>query len=96
VASFGSYGLRADLTAVAWPLLHQVFTGSDPTAARYFDRPPCADILDAHRLPKDYLTRHPVDMLVLGNLDKELADRWAQLIPGADSMVTPKVIVEFW
>jgi hypothetical protein len=35
-------------------------------------------------------------MLVLGNLDKELAACWAQFIPGAGSTVTPKVIFEFW
>jgi hypothetical protein len=43
-----------------------------------------------------YLKQHPVDMLVLENLDKRTFDLWIKRIPGLQHSQTPKIIFEFW
>jgi hypothetical protein len=96
ITSYGTYGMGADLTSVAWPLLQQVFTGGDPTADRYFDRPPSLRIDSVHQIPKDFLQQHPVELLVLGNMTQHDYQRWVNLIPGQTNLGTPRIVIEFW
>jgi hypothetical protein len=93
--TIGTYGLGADLTSVAWPKLQQVFTGADSDILKHLDRPPCLILNDIHRAPKAYLRRHPVNLLILGNLDIKDHDAWMARIPSDDSL-KPKIVAEFW
>jgi hypothetical protein len=88
--------MGADLTRAAWPLLKQIFTGGDPKAKRTIEAPDCLSLDDVHRAPHDFLRDHPVELLVLGNLQKEPYDAWMKLIPGHRQTETPELILEFW
>jgi hypothetical protein len=69
IATYRTYGLGIDLAPVAWPKLEQVFTGGDTVGQTHFDRPKCIGISNVNRLPTNFLSQDPVDLLVLGNLD---------------------------
>jgi hypothetical protein len=88
--------MGADLSSIAWPKLSQTFTGGDPTADQFFDRPPSLRIDNVHRTPKDFLTRHPVELLVLGNMTHSEYQPWMTRIPSQKMLETPKIIFEFW
>jgi hypothetical protein len=94
--TYGTYGgLGADLTAVAWPKLHQVFTGADADILLHFDQPHCPVIDDVHRIPRNYLHKHPVDLLVLGNPNSADHGAWMERVPTIDEQ-KPKLVIEFW
>jgi hypothetical protein len=95
VDTYGTYGLGLDLTAAAWPGLHQVFTGGDPKLYDYVARPACSVIDDVRRLAKGYLTAHPVDLLLLGNMDALQEKEWLRRIPSQDTL-SPSLVVEYW
>jgi hypothetical protein len=96
ITTYGAYGLEADLTPVAWPKLHQLFTGGDPKVDLSFNRPDCLMVEEILRAPRDLLRQHPVELLVLGNLDKPTMDAWLSPVPGRKYTGTPKLILEFW
>jgi hypothetical protein len=97
VHRIGSHGLGIDLTVEAWPRLDQVFYGGDDDVPVYFDRPPCVIAPSTvYRLPKQYLRRHPVDLLILGNLDVPTLREWIQKIPRLGDPKAPKLVVEYW
>jgi hypothetical protein len=96
ITTYGSYRMGADLTWAAWPLLKQVFTEGDPKARCTVEAPDCISLDDVHRAPHEFLRDHPVELLVLGNLQKELYDVWMKLIPGHLQAETPELILEFW
>jgi hypothetical protein len=84
------------VTPVAWPKLQQLFTGGDPKVDLSFNRPNCLMIEDVLRAPRDWLRQHPVEFLVLGNLDKPTMDAWISRVPGHSYPGTPKLILNFW
>ena len=95
VHTYGTYGLGMDLTAAAWPGLLQVFTGGDPKVFESVNRPLCTVIDDVRRLPKRFLTTHPVDMLVLGNMDMKQETDWFSRLP-SQAALAPSLIIEYW
>jgi hypothetical protein len=95
VKSYGTYGLGADLTAVAWPKLRHIFTGADADVYQHFARPHCPVLDDVHRTPRAYLHQHPIDLLVLGNLNNADHDAWMKRVP-ANEEYKPKLVIEFW
>jgi hypothetical protein len=88
--------MDANLTAAAWPLLIQRFTGVDPSVTRYFARPYCQLLDDVHRTARDFLTVCPVELLVLGNMDRTSHEAWIERTPGSLHKATPKLVIEFW
>jgi hypothetical protein len=73
-----------------------VFTGSEGKSSKALDIPCEGDVVGVFRLRHNYLRTHPVDLLVLGNLNRESHDAWMKLIPGQQSSPTPELILEFW
>jgi hypothetical protein len=97
VHRYGTFGLGIDLTVESWPRLEQIFSGGDDEVPTYFDRPPCAPVPSTvARMPKQYLRRHPVDLLVLGNLDVCSLRDWMLRIPRLGDPTAPKLVVEYW
>ena len=95
VHTYGTYGLGMYVTAVAWPGLLQVFTGGNSKLYDSVDRPTCTVIDDVRRLSKNFLTAHPVDMLVLGNVDVTLEKEWYERLPSRGAL-SPSLVVEYW
>ena len=54
VATYGTYGLGADLTPLVWPKLTQIFTGGDSKVQEHFDRPECKIVDHVSRIPRDW------------------------------------------
>jgi hypothetical protein len=67
--TYGTYGLGIDLTSFAWPKMQQVFPGGDIKQQKTFATSPSGEDIDIDRISQLYLRQHPVDLLVLGNLD---------------------------
>ena len=95
VHTYGTYGLGMDLTAAAWPGLLQVFTGGDSKIYDYVGRPECTVIDDIRRISKGYLIAHPIDMLILGNMDADQERDWFSRLPSRESLA-PSLIIEYW
>jgi hypothetical protein len=95
VHTYGTYGLGMDLTAAAWPGLLQVFTGGDSNVYDYVGRPECTVIDDIRRVSKGYLTAHPVDMLILGNMDAAQEKDWFSRLPSQD-LLAPSLVIKYW
>ena len=93
VATYGTYGLGIDLSVLVWPKLHQLFMGGDSHVYDHFDRLACQQIV-LERTPKNFLTRNPVDLLVLGNLTKPIFDAWMLRVRTAK--IRPRIVFEFW
>jgi hypothetical protein len=69
VSTFATAGLGLDLTIEAWPTLTQTFLSDTALVpVNGPGRPRCLLLPLVDRLPKQVLSRHPADMLVLGNL----------------------------
>jgi hypothetical protein len=79
--AYDTYGLCLDLTAAAWPGLHQGSTGSNPMLYDYVAQPACSVIDDMRQLAKGYWIAHPVNLLLLGNLDVPQEKEWLCWIP---------------
>jgi hypothetical protein len=94
--TYGTYGLGIDLTSVAWPKMRQSFTEGDVKQREAFTTPPSGEDIDIDRIPRSYLRQHPVDLLVLGNLNRDAHEAWMQRIPGLRFKQTPDMILEFW
>ena len=95
VHTYGTYGMGMDLTAAAWPGLLQVFTGGDSKIYDYVGRPECTVIDDIRRISKGYLIAHPIDMLILGNMDANQERDWFSRLPTRESLA-PSLIIEYW
>ena len=48
------------------------------------------------RIPKHFLRHHPVDLLVLGNLQVKDHLEWINRIPRTGDPTAPKIIIEYW
>jgi hypothetical protein len=97
VHRYGTFGLGIELTVESWPRLDPIFSGGDDDVPTYFNRPPCAPVPSTvTRMSKQYLRRHPVDLLVLGNLDVRSLRDWMLRIPRLGDPTAPKLVVEYW
>ena len=70
--TYGSAGLGADLTQVAWPLLKQVFNCDSRVVSTSLSLRPDiggTELGSPQRVPKSTLVDHPVDLLVVGQGD---------------------------
>jgi hypothetical protein len=96
IKTYGTAGLGLDLTAEgAWPTLSQIFVaGGKAQLSDTPGRPPCLQVADVHRLPNTSLCKHPVDLLVLGNLDAGGHAAWLKRIQHATT--PPRLLFEFW
>jgi hypothetical protein len=52
--------------------------------------------VSVERIPKQYLRRHKVDLLVLGNLKIKEHLEWIKRIPRSGDPTAPKVVIEYW
>jgi hypothetical protein len=94
VTTYGTYGLGADLAPIAWPRLSQIFTGGEAKVNRFFKRPSCHLLKDIQRGADNFLSVHPVQLLMLGNMTKDIHDLWMKQISRCPK--SPKIILEFW
>jgi hypothetical protein len=84
-----------DLTAEAWPNLEQVFLSGGKGLFRDVPyRPECPQVPEVRRLPNTFLDHHPVDLLLLGDLDNDKHSAWLARIVHAQSR--PRLVFEFW
>jgi hypothetical protein len=98
VCTYGSAGLGADLTRIAWPSLEQVFNCDlCPVSKSLPMRPqsPTVEKGNACLLPCDFLSRTPVDMLTVGQ-GLRTDPYWFPWIQQCPSERKPKMIFEFW
>jgi hypothetical protein len=83
------------LTAEAWPTLTQAFaSGSRDILHDAPNRPDCPQVPEIRRLPHNFLTKHPVDLIVLGDLTVDQHAAWLDNIRHARR--PPRLIFEFW
>ena len=98
VDTYGSAGLGADLTRVAWPRLKQVFNCDSSNVSTSIPlRPDIAGIELGcpQRLPKSILVDHPVDLLVVGQGDIAMP-YWHPWVTPCSAESKPSIIFEFW
>jgi hypothetical protein len=91
--TFGSSGLGLDLTLEAWPTLHQTFRSE--TTGVTSDTPgrdECLELPNVERLPLDVLRRHPVDVLVLGDLTDVRSIEWLTRVE--QGLPRPRMVFE--
>jgi hypothetical protein len=94
-STYGTSGLGLDLSAEAWPTLTQTFRSELPgIPTETPGRPPCLELAPVERLPQDVLTRHPVDVLVMGQLSETVELEWLTRVGKASPQ--PRIIFEFW
>jgi hypothetical protein len=53
-------------------------------------------VADVRRTTMDFLSGHPVELLVLGNLNEMTSEVWLRRIPGDQKIETPQLVLEFW
>jgi hypothetical protein len=95
IESYGTAGLGVDLTDEAWPHCRQEFAIGEGITKNCPDRPPCFTGPSVHRVKQTFLEEHPVDLLVLGNLDTKTAQAWRERVPRTTEGA-PRFILEFW
>jgi hypothetical protein len=95
IQRYGTAGLGLDLTAEAWPSLDQTFNpGSSDPRVDAPNRPACEHVSEVLCLSKTFLRHHPVDLLVLGDLDATRHDVWLDQIIRSQNQ--PQQVFEFW
>jgi hypothetical protein len=95
VRNYGTAGLGLDLAAEAWPnLTHTFISGGLDVFIDTPHHPKCTQVAEVRRLPINFLRKHPVDLLAIGDLDSDQHVAWLDRVTRAKN--PPKFIFEFW
>jgi hypothetical protein len=93
--TFGSAGLGLDSAYAAWSTMSQAFySESLPYEQTCPGHPPALDVGHMERLGNGFFQRHPVELLLLGDLNPLRHDHWLTRVSLAP--LPPRLIVEFW
>jgi hypothetical protein len=99
LVSYGSGGLGADLTRVAWPLLDHRFNCDLGAVSKSLPKRPQDGTKEEQgnpcHLPSHFLSHNPVDLLLVGQGNIK-SPYWFPWIEHCRSESKPKIVFEFW
>jgi hypothetical protein len=92
---YGTAGMGIDLSPEAWPAMQQVFSSDSKDHSKDLPgRPQCTHVPGVMRLPLNVLDTHPVDLLLLGELEQSSHAAWMERV--AHATEAPSLLFEFW